>query len=86
MESKSTHREFTANRPEIVIKNKKENRHTDRCGNICRQKYRAKGSRKADKTQQFTYGDTANVEHEVCHYIGNKWSHRTGNKRLKEMF
>jgi hypothetical protein len=31
-------REVTANRSDIIIKNKKENMHTDRCGNTCRQK------------------------------------------------
>jgi hypothetical protein len=39
-ESSSTNREFTANRPDITIKNKKkktpENMYTDRCGNICK--------------------------------------------------
>ena len=35
------------NRPDILIKNKtSENMHTDRCGNACKQKCRAKGSRK----------------------------------------
>jgi hypothetical protein len=27
--------------------------------------------------------DTTNVEHEICDYTGNEWSHRKGNKRLK---
>ena len=40
-----TDREVTANRPDIIIKNKKrENMHTDRCGNTCRPKCCAKGS------------------------------------------
>ena len=42
-----TDREVTANRPDIIIKNKKRgNMHTDRCGNTCRQKCCAKGSGK----------------------------------------
>ena len=42
-----TDREVTANRPDIIIKNKKRgNMHTDRCGNTRRQKYCAKGSGK----------------------------------------
>ena len=42
-----TDREVTANRRNIIIKNKKrENMHTDRCGNTCRQKCCAKGSGK----------------------------------------
>ena len=28
--------------------------------------------------------DTTNVEHEMCDYTGNNWSHRNGNKRFKE--
>ena len=40
-----TDREVTANRPDIIIKNKKrEIMHTDRCGNTLRQKCCAKGS------------------------------------------
>ena len=40
-----TDREVTANRPDIIIKNKKrENMHTDRCGNTRGQKCRAKGN------------------------------------------
>ena len=42
-----TDREVTANRPHIIIKNKKrENMHIDRCGNTRRQKCCAKGSGK----------------------------------------
>ena len=42
-----TDREVTANRTDIIIKNKKRgNMHTDRCGNTCRQKCCAKGSGK----------------------------------------
>jgi hypothetical protein len=45
VESSRTHREVTSNRPDIIIKNKKrENMHTDRCGNARRQKCCAKGS------------------------------------------
>jgi hypothetical protein len=42
-----TDREVTANRPDIIIKNtKRENMHTDRCGNTRRQKCCAKRSGK----------------------------------------
>ena len=42
-----TDREVAANRPDIIIKNKKrENMYTDRCGNTRRQKCCAKGSGK----------------------------------------
>ena len=61
-----TDREVTANRPDIIIKNRKrENMHTDRCGNIRRQKCCAKGSGKEVKKQDFTYRDTENVEPEM---------------------
>jgi hypothetical protein len=40
-----TDREVTANRSDVIIKNKKRgNMHTDRCGNTGRQKCCAKGS------------------------------------------
>jgi len=39
--------------------------HTDRCGNTCGQKCRAKESRKEVKIQEFMYRDTTNVEYEV---------------------
>jgi len=44
-----TDTEVTANRPDIIIKNK--NMHTDRCGNTWRQKCRAKGSGKEVKNK-----------------------------------
>ena len=46
-------------------KQKRENTHTDRCGNTCRKKCSAKGSGKEDKIQEFRYRDTMNVEHET---------------------
>jgi hypothetical protein len=71
-----TDREVTANRPGLIIKNKKrESIHTDRCGNTCRQKCRAKGSGKEVKIQQFVHRDTTNVEPEMCDYTSNNWSH-----------
>jgi hypothetical protein len=46
-----TDSEVTANRADIIIKNKKrENMHIDRCGSTCRQKCFAKGSRKEVKS------------------------------------
>jgi hypothetical protein len=59
---------------------------TNRCGNTCRQKCRAKGRGKEAKIQEFTYRDTMNVEHEMYDYTSNNWSHWNGNKRLKEKF
>jgi hypothetical protein len=80
-------REVTANRPDIIIKNKKrENMHTDGCGNTIRQTCHAKGSRIETKMQEFMYRDITNVEHEMYDYNGNNWSHRNSNKRFKEKF
>jgi len=42
-------------------KKERENMHTDRCGNTCRQKCCAKGSRKETKIQKFMYIDMTNV-------------------------
>jgi len=68
-----TDREVTANRPDIIIKNKtkKENMHTDRCGNTRRQKFYAKGSGKEVKIQEFMYRDTTIVEPEMYDYTSN---------------
>ena len=72
VESSSTHREVTANRPDIIIKNKKrENMHTNRCGNTRGQKCCAKGSGKEVEIQEF-----------MC----NNCSHWNSNEKLKEKF
>jgi hypothetical protein len=82
-----TEREVTENRADIILKTKKrENTHTDRYGDSCGQKYRAKGNEKEAKIPEFLYRDTTNVEYEVYDYTGNNWSHRNGNKRFKESF
>ena len=38
---------------------------TDRCGSTHREKYRAKGSGKEAKIQEFMYRDTTNVDPEM---------------------
>jgi len=48
-----TDTEVTANRPDIIIKKKRENMHTDRRGNTRREKYCAKGRRKEFKILEF---------------------------------
>jgi hypothetical protein len=40
-----TEREVTANRLDIIIKKKRENVHTDKCGNTSGEKCHAKGGR-----------------------------------------
>ena len=49
-----TDREVTSNRPEI-LKQKRENMHTDKCGNTYRQKCCAKGSGKEVTIQEYMY-------------------------------
>jgi hypothetical protein len=60
--------------------------HTDRCGNTCRQKCCAKGSRKEVKIQEFICRDTMNVEPEMYGYTSNNWSHWNSNEKLKGKF
>jgi hypothetical protein len=55
VELSSSHREVTANRPDIIIKNQKEKTCTHRRGNTCRQKCCAKGTGKEVKIQEFMY-------------------------------
>jgi hypothetical protein len=82
-----TDRKVTANRPDIIIKNKKgENMHTDRCGNTRRQKCCAKGSRKEVKIQEFMHRDTTNVKPEMYGCTSNNWNQWNSNEMLKEKF
>jgi hypothetical protein len=81
-----TDRNVTANMPDIIIKNKRENMYTDRCGNTRRQKCRAKGSGKEVKMQEFRYGGTMNVEPEMYDYTSNNWNHWNSNEKLEEKF
>jgi len=77
-------REVTANRPGIIIKNKKEKTCTR--GNTRTQKCRTKGSGKEVKIQAFKYRDTTNVEPEMYDSASDNWSHWNSNKKLKEKF
>jgi len=82
-----TDREVTANRPDMIIKNKKEKTctlidvvlPTDR--NVVQ-----KGSRKEVKIQEFVYRDTTNVEPQMYDCTSNNWSHWNSNEKLKEKF
>ena len=82
-----TDREVTANRPDIIIKNKKEKTCTpidvaipaDR--NVVH-----KEAEKKLKVQEFMYTDTTNVELEMYDYTSNNWSHWNSNEKLKEKF
>ena len=79
-QSVHTNREVTANRPDIIIKNKNEKTCTlldvaipaDR--NVVQ-----KEAEKEVKIQEFMYRDTANVEPEMYDCTSNNWSHCNSN-------
>ena len=80
-----TDREVTANRPDIIIKNKKKKTCTlidvaipaDR--NVVQ-----KEAEKNLKIQEFVYRDTTNVEPEKYDCTSNNWSHWNSNEKFKE--
>jgi hypothetical protein len=82
-----TDREVTENRPDIIIKNKKEKTCTlidvaipaDR--NIAQ-----KEAERRLKIQEFMYRDSTNVEPEMYNYTSNNWSLWNSNEKLKEKF
>ena len=82
-----TDREVTANRPDIIIKNKKDKTCTlidvaipaDR-------NFVQKEAGKEVKIQEFMYRDTTNVEPEMYDYTSNNWSHWNSNEKLTEKF
>ena len=84
-QSVNTDREVTANRPDIIIKNQRENMYTDRRGNTRRQKCCAKGSRKEVEIQKFMSRDTKNVEPEMYDYTNNNWSHWNSRSLRKKL-
>ena len=85
--NQAVHREVTANRPNIIIKNKKEKTCTpidvampaDR--NVVQ-----KEAEKKLKYKSFLYRDATNVEPEMYDCTGNNWSHWNSNEKLKEKF
>jgi hypothetical protein len=81
-----TDREVTANRADIIIKNKKEKTCTLIDVAIPADRNVAKGSGKEVKIQEFMYRDTTNVEPEMYDYTGNNWSHWNSNEKPKEKF
>jgi hypothetical protein len=50
----------------------RKNIHTDRCGNTSGQECHTKEGIKESKIQEFMYGDTTNVEHEMHGDISDK--------------
>jgi hypothetical protein len=74
-----TDREVTANRPDIIIKNKNEKTYT-----LIDVVIPAKESGKEVKVQEFRYRDTTNVEPEMYDYTSYNWSHWYSKEKLKE--
>ena len=68
----------------LLDNNNNNNNNNNKCGNTCRQKCCAKGSRKEVKIQEFMYRDTTNVEPEMYEYTNNNWSHRNSNEKFGE--
>ena len=82
-----TDRDFTSNRPDIIIKNKKEKTYTLIDVVIpAERNVGAKGRRKEVKIQEFRYRDTTNVELEMCDYTSSNWSHWISKEKLREKF
>ena len=81
-----TDREFAGNRPDIIIKNKKEK--TCRLIDLAIPAERIVLQRKRNKVkiQEFMYRDTTKVEPEMYDCTSNNWSHWNSNGKLKEKF
>jgi hypothetical protein len=82
-----TDREDTANRPDIIIKNKKEKTCTliDVAISADRNVVQKEAEKKL-KYKEFMYREKTNVEPEVYDYTSNNWSHWNSNEKLKEKF
>jgi hypothetical protein len=82
-----TDRDVTGNRPDIIIKNKKDKTcklmamAIPAARNVC-----AKGSGKAVEIQECMFRGTTNVEPEMYDYTNNNGSHWNSNEKLKEKF
>jgi len=79
-----TDREVTANRPEIIIKNKKEK--TCTLIEVAIPADRNVVQKEAEKKSKYKslIRDTTNVEPEMYDYTSNNWSHWNSNEKLKE--
>jgi hypothetical protein len=85
-----TDREVTANRPDIIIKNKKEKtcKLIDVAVPVDRNVVQKEADKKIKHTSLCTYIryiHTTKVEHEEYYYYyhtGNNWSHRNSKKKL----
>ena len=78
-----TDREVTANRPDIIIKNKKEKACTLIDVAISAERNVVQ---KEVKIQEFIYRDTTDVKPEIYNCTSNNWSYWNSNEKLKEKF
>jgi hypothetical protein len=62
---------------------KRQNVLINRCGNATGQYVTQKEAGDKIKYKIFLYGDTVNVEHEMCDYVGNKWDSNRGFEKLE---
>jgi hypothetical protein len=81
-----TEREATANRPDIIIKTKKQETRALIDVAIPADRNVVQRGGKEFKIHEFMYRDTANVEPEMYGYTGINWSHWNSNEKLKEKF
>ena len=81
-----TDREVIANRPDIIIKNKKEKTCTLLDVAMPADRNVMQKEAKNVKIQEFMYRDTTNVEPEMYDYTSNNWSHWNSNEKVKEKF
>ena len=82
-----TDTEVTANRPDIIIKNK--NKKTCTLMDVAIPADRNVVQKEAEnklKIKEFVYRDTTNVEPEMYNYTSNNWSHWNSNEKRKEKF
>ena len=81
-----TDREVTANRADIIIKNKKGK--TCTLINVAIPADRNVVQKEAEKVkiQELMYRDATNVEPEMYDCTSNNWSHWNSNEKLKEKF
>ena len=81
-----TDRDVTANRSDIIIKNKKEKTSILIDVAIPAERNIVQNSGEKTKVQDFMNRDTTNVEHKIYDYTGSNWNHRNNNKMFKEKF
>ena len=75
-----------ANKPHIIITNKKEKTCTLKYTAKPAHKFLCKRKGKQVKRQEFIYRNTTNVEHEMYDCTSNNWSHWNSNEKFKKKF